>query len=283
MHRVRPEVRWAPREANAEVDRLANGIVEEFLSELGLRVLPPSHSWYLLDDALMLQAEAEDEMQTHEVVQAQGKERWRRERDVCLRTSCRSCTLRDGIGSVRKCVSQSCPCMQVSSGLSVLTHRGCDDVQRRNSHVHQIQGFSSFAIIFVLGAAHVVFRQSGVICGGVEHGCSWRSSFSGGGGLGMTSGVAMEFLCGVRVGGVSHCPDAGGCCGVRLQAPTSVRVLRTSHQHLLPPDPKQDQANQQDHRSKDFWNRPPTHKTCGTMLRKVFFSSRERWALPSGF
>ena len=37
----RPDVRWAPREANPEADRLANGDSSGFNPALRLRVLPP--------------------------------------------------------------------------------------------------------------------------------------------------------------------------------------------------------------------------------------------------
>ena len=66
---VRPDVRWAPREA----DRLANGDTTGFDPSLRLRVLPPVGGWFILDDALALGAEAEDE-KPHYPGQGQEKE-----------------------------------------------------------------------------------------------------------------------------------------------------------------------------------------------------------------
>ena len=58
---VRPDVRWAPREANREADRLANGDSSGFNPALRLRVLPPVGGWILLDEALVLGETAENE------------------------------------------------------------------------------------------------------------------------------------------------------------------------------------------------------------------------------
>ena len=55
---MRPDVRWAPREANCEADRLANGDTAGFDPSLRLHVLPPVGGWFLLDDALAMGAEA---------------------------------------------------------------------------------------------------------------------------------------------------------------------------------------------------------------------------------
>ena len=62
---VRPDVRWAPREANCEADRLANGDSALFDPSLRLRVLSPVGGWFSLDDALALGAEAEEEKQRY--------------------------------------------------------------------------------------------------------------------------------------------------------------------------------------------------------------------------
>ena len=51
---VRPDVRWAPREANREAHRLANGDTTGFDPSLRLRVLPPVGGWFTLDDALLV-------------------------------------------------------------------------------------------------------------------------------------------------------------------------------------------------------------------------------------
>ena len=51
---VRPDVRWTPRNANCEADRLANGDTSGFDPSLRLRVLPPSGGWFILDEALEL-------------------------------------------------------------------------------------------------------------------------------------------------------------------------------------------------------------------------------------
>ena len=61
----RPDVRWAPREANREADRLANGDGTGFEPALRLRVQPPLGGCFILDDALALGAEAEDEKQRY--------------------------------------------------------------------------------------------------------------------------------------------------------------------------------------------------------------------------
>ena len=61
----RTDVRWAPREANCEADRLANGDTAGFDTSLRLRVLPPVGRWFLLDDALALGKEAEEEKQRY--------------------------------------------------------------------------------------------------------------------------------------------------------------------------------------------------------------------------
>ena len=58
---VRPDVRWAPREANREADRLANGDSSGFNPALRLRVLPPVGGWILIDEALVLGETAENE------------------------------------------------------------------------------------------------------------------------------------------------------------------------------------------------------------------------------
>ena len=58
---VRPDVRWAPREANREADRFAKGDNTGFDPALRLRVLPPLGGRFILGDALELGAEAEDE------------------------------------------------------------------------------------------------------------------------------------------------------------------------------------------------------------------------------
>ena len=49
---VRPDVRWAPREANREADRLANEDTTGCDPSLRLRVLPPVGRWFTVDDAL---------------------------------------------------------------------------------------------------------------------------------------------------------------------------------------------------------------------------------------
>ena len=63
---VRPDVRWAPREANREADRLANGDTTGFDPALRLRVLPPVDGWFILDEALVLGETAESEKRKYQ-------------------------------------------------------------------------------------------------------------------------------------------------------------------------------------------------------------------------
>ena len=65
---VRPDVRWAPREANREADpdRLANGDTTGFDPALRLRVLPPVDGWFILDEALVLGETAENERRKYQ-------------------------------------------------------------------------------------------------------------------------------------------------------------------------------------------------------------------------
>ena len=48
------DVRWTPREANCEADRLANGDTSGFDPSPRLRVIPPRRGWFILDEALEL-------------------------------------------------------------------------------------------------------------------------------------------------------------------------------------------------------------------------------------
>ena len=71
-------MRWAPREANREADRLPNGDSSGFNFALRLRVLPPVGRWILLDDALVLGETAENEKrkypaETGSTMQVKGK------------------------------------------------------------------------------------------------------------------------------------------------------------------------------------------------------------------
>ena len=82
---VRPDVRWAPREANREADRLANGDSSGFNPALRLRVLPPVGGWILLDEALVLGETAENEKKKFLAEagsrrQVRGKRKWPEER-----------------------------------------------------------------------------------------------------------------------------------------------------------------------------------------------------------
>ena len=52
---VRPDVRFSPREANRETDRLANEDSSGFSPAFRLRVLPPASEWFILDEALVRQ------------------------------------------------------------------------------------------------------------------------------------------------------------------------------------------------------------------------------------
>ena len=77
---IRPEVRWAPRETNAEADRLANGDSASFSQSLRVRVLPLQPPWYVLNEALEMGAQAEEQKKEHRAQQGPGDFHQRRGR-----------------------------------------------------------------------------------------------------------------------------------------------------------------------------------------------------------
>ena len=69
---IRPEVRWAPRETNAEADRLANGDSSGFSQSHRVRVLPLQPPWYVLNEALEMGAQAEEQKKEHRAKRGPG-------------------------------------------------------------------------------------------------------------------------------------------------------------------------------------------------------------------
>ena len=67
---IRPEVRWSSRETNAEAVRLANGDSTGFSPSLRVRVFPLRPPWYVLNEALEMGAQAEEQKRNTELSKA---------------------------------------------------------------------------------------------------------------------------------------------------------------------------------------------------------------------
>ena len=67
---IRPEVRWSRRETNAEKDRLANGDSTGFSPSLRVRVFPLRPPWNVLNEALEMGAQAEEQKKEHRASKA---------------------------------------------------------------------------------------------------------------------------------------------------------------------------------------------------------------------
>ena len=69
---IRPGVGWSPRETNAEADRLANGDSTGFSPSLRVRVFPQRPPCYVLNEALEMGAQAEEQKKEHRAQQGPG-------------------------------------------------------------------------------------------------------------------------------------------------------------------------------------------------------------------